>query len=752
MSNQTFIKKDRISFATNLIEKTVIAPNSNAIFIGANTSVTYDGNSNVISINPLQGITLSNQYIYADGTFISNLAPGNISGWAYFPAKSNVDMDGNNILNATEVRSENVYSSEVYSDEVRTGNTLTDSIYAPNGVGIINVRNNMDMNNNLIGSINQITFIDGSAQNTSADTIVNSTIIGLGTLGYISTATSGSASNWSLYPAISTVDISNNIISNVDTILVNSISSATSGYTDFVNNVNFQNNRIFAVTDLQVDSISANNYGVIDFPNGVNFLNGVDFCNNYTYNHYADNYNDLNDMGQFTGLSNALISYYGYFSYYNSNTPYPVPIAADWWNFQANGTVDMNLNSINNINGLQLVATYPYYANMNLSYSFNTFPDPMNGFTGTYEIFNIDGQPFSLLNTLTGLFTIPNLYTLVFPDYNSNYNTYLYANSNDNDRFYYNIYDNNSGITLSNKAIAQDWSFYAAENTLVMNNNDIISLHGISGYGTYPIEVTSDFDMLDKSILNVSTIKFYDPITPSSNSGITCSNSLLYYNNSNEIIGGTLQYLPQLISFAPFSPKEIPYMALWLDAADFNTFILDSGSIIQWNDKSPNANYFTPTNPPPLYTGPSVIFDGTYFMASINPLTFDTNTYIFMVASINNSSFEMAFALNDINGGDYSLRYVSGGFHNSDSGDTLWPTYYANGYSNGTVNFTQTHIIDGSFNSVGTSIMRLSSDFLERVFLGNINEVIVYNGPVPITNNEILQVRNYIATKWSITL
>ena len=65
MSNQTFIKKDRISFATNLIEKTVIAPNSNAIFIGANSSVIYDGNSNVISINPLQGITLSNQFIYA---------------------------------------------------------------------------------------------------------------------------------------------------------------------------------------------------------------------------------------------------------------------------------------------------------------------------------------------------------------------------------------------------------------------------------------------------------------------------------------------------------------------------------------------------------------------------------------------------------------------------------------------------------------------------------------------------------------
>jgi hypothetical protein len=145
-----------------------------------------------------------------------------------------------------------------------------------------------------------------------------------------------------------------------------------------------------------------------------------------------------------------------------------------------------------------------------------------------------------------------------------------------------------------------------------------------------------------------------------------------------------------------------------------------------------------------------VPFDGTFFMASTNPLTFDTNTYIFMVASINNSSFEMAFVLNDINGGDYSLRYVSGGFHNVDSGDALWPIYYANGYSNGTVDFTQNHIIDGSLNSVGTSIMRLSSDFLGRVFLGNMNEVIIYNGPTPMTNNQISQVRNYLTVKWSI--
>ena len=127
MSNQTFIKKDRISFAQNLNEKYVIAPNSNAVFVGPNSAITYDFNSNITSINTLQGITLSNKFIYADGRFISNLPPGNISVWAFYPAKSNVDMDGNNIFNATELRSINIYCSEVYSDELNTGNTFTNS-------------------------------------------------------------------------------------------------------------------------------------------------------------------------------------------------------------------------------------------------------------------------------------------------------------------------------------------------------------------------------------------------------------------------------------------------------------------------------------------------------------------------------------------------------------------------------------------------------------------------------------------------
>ena len=675
MSNQTFVKKDRISFAQNLNEKSIIAPFSNAVFIGPNSAITYDGASNITSINTLQGVTLSNQYIYADGTYLSNIPTSGV-------IQNSITSSIEGLGTIGYVSSSQLVSSmnAVYGVYISAAVTLS---------SIQGFANYYFSTSTLLFSAQQLLEVFNES--------FTSTTTGLGTAGYISSSQltstvtglsaggGGSASNWSLYPAISTVDFSNNITSN----------------------------------------------------NFVNF------------------YNDLDNIGHPTALLNGLLSFYGYYSYYNSNTPYPIPIAADWWRFVANGYVDINNNDICNVNNifanqLTLQTTTPYYANMNLTYSFGTFPDPMNGYSGLYEILNFDGQPFSMYNSAIDLFTLPNLYTLVFPDCNNNYNTYLYANSNDNDRFYYNVYNNTYNYTLSNRAIAQDWSYYGAEATLVLNNNPISEIYSLSGYGGYPIQVDSALDMCNYPLSNISSLGFYDVVTPSSNSVLHASNSLLYYNNSNEIIGGTLQYLPQLISFAPFSPSQIPYLGLWMDAADSNTFNLDSGYIYQWYDKSSNSNVFTTNGPYPLYTGSNVVFDGTFFMASTNPLTFDTNTYIFMVASINSTSFEMAFALNDINGGDYSLRYVSDGFHNADAGDALWPRYYANGYLNGTVDFTQTHIIDGVFNSSGTSIMRLSSDFMGRVFLGNMNEVIVYNGPTPLTSNQIAQVRTYLTAKWSI--
>ena len=201
MSNQTFVKKDRISFAQNLNEQIAIAPSNittNALYIGPNSAITYDTGSNVTNINTLAGVTLSNQYIYADGTYLSNLPTG--------------------------ITQDNITS------------TITG-----------------------LGSIGYVS----SSQLTS-------TVTGLGT--------SGSPATWANYPAINTVNVAGNIISNTDTILVNSISSATSGFTEFLNFVNFQNHDIYGVTNLQADSFSANNYGNIRFDTSVN-MNAQEISN-----------------------------------------------------------------------------------------------------------------------------------------------------------------------------------------------------------------------------------------------------------------------------------------------------------------------------------------------------------------------------------------------------------------------------------------------------------------------------------------
>ena len=638
MSNQTYIKKDRISFAVNSNEVLTVAPANN------NTTI-YFGNPD---LNSNVGVLLSNQYIYADGTYISNLPPGNISGWAFFPALSNIDMNGNNLVNATQV----------YSSEVRTTNVLTDSIYAPNGIGNINVRNNIDMNNNVIGSINSITFMDGSAQYTSADTIVGSTIIGLGTYGYISTSQlistvtglgtgGGNPASWAQYPAITNVDIASNIISNAGGVESSYISIDTLyGYTSpFIN----------AYVSIDFNSNYISNIGAAIF--------------SYPYTTYKDGLY----MTEYTAPDNSII----------------------------NPVLGLSYNQI------PFVGTSEYGNYVNL-YNVN-------------KTFYFDGnilEPFNnVIFSCNGIFCYSNVGTEIY------------------------------------KPIAQDWSFYPAGNTINMNNNDIINIHAISAYGDYPVEFNSYINITNKSLSNISSLGFYDVVTPSSNSVLHTSNSLLYYNNSNEIIGGTLQYLPQLISFAPFSPNQIPYLGLWLDAKDPTTFNLDSDYIYQWYDKSQNSNTFTTNSTYPYYNGSAVPFDGTFFMVTTNQLTFDTNTYVFMVASLGTiEGIRMALALNDINLGDYSMRYNNGEFLNVNECDMLYPIYYANGYSNGTVDFTQIHLIDGFFNNSGTSIMRLSSDLFdgERQFIGNINEVIVYNGPTAITNEQITQVRNYLSDKWNI--
>jgi hypothetical protein len=232
-------------------------------------------------------------------------------------------------------------------------------------------------------------------------------------------------------------------------------------------------------------------------------------------------------------------------------------------------------------------------------------------------------------------------------------------------------------------------------------------------------------------------------------------NEVIIYNGPTSLTSNQIAqvrtYLTAKWSIPAFNPTQIPNLALWLDGADPNSFTISGGNILQWYDKSPNSNTFTPSYGDTAYLN-GAVFTGTSILTSFASLTYDTNTYVFMVASLvvtgTGDLVRMAFATN----GDYSMRYYSSYYAALGGGADILTTYNVNGNQFGIIDFTQTHIIDGAFSGSGASVMQLSSAVNGRYFTGTINEIIVYNGPAQITNDQILQLRNYIATKWSITL
>jgi hypothetical protein len=332
MSNQTFVKKDRISFAVNSNEILTIAPINN------NTSILF-GSPN---LNSNVSVVLSNQYIYADGTYLSNLPTG-----------------------------------------ITTANLVSTVVG--------------------LGTVGYISTATGGLTQSN----LTSTIIGLGTFSYISSTqlistvtglgSVGNPATWANYPAINTVNVAGNIISNADTLLVNTISSATSGYVDITSFINLQQNSIFGVNNLQTDSISANNYGIVRFDNSVDMNASVISNINAAYFGYGiTTYQDGLYMQEYTApdasvtspalglyansipfvgtsadntcvnlynvnttfycdgnipdpFKNAIFSCNGIMCYSNVNSGIYSNIGADWWRSPAGGDVDINYNDINNV-------------------------------------------------------------------------------------------------------------------------------------------------------------------------------------------------------------------------------------------------------------------------------------------------------------------------------------------------------------------------------------------------------------------
>ena len=226
--------------------------------------------------------------------------------------------------------------------------------------------------------------------------------------------------------------------------------------------------------------------------------------------------------------------------------------------------------------------------------------------------------------------------------------------------------------------------------------------------------------------------------------------------------------VPRSITLDPiFIPTSIPGCLIWLDATDpAGTGVIpaNGSTLTTWKDKSPTGNNMTVTSGTLTYTtNPySVSFPNTQVTCtsalSTNVVTAGSSCIFIVVQDtfINGTAFGMAFTCVNINGGDYSIR-----FQGSTTGLRVSPTndigsnYYVNGTLGSPVSSIITvpsgyNIIDTTFTVSGTTQFALSAigGLATRYFTGNIQEVIVYSGP--ITTSQRQQVEGYLAWKWGL--
>ena len=221
----------------------------------------------------------------------------------------------------------------------------------------------------------------------------------------------------------------------------------------------------------------------------------------------------------------------------------------------------------------------------------------------------------------------------------------------------------------------------------------------------------------------------------------------------------------QPVSQRPFQPVDITGCALWLDAADPTT-VTGTSSVTAWRDKSGTANNMSLTAGTVSYSSATnaVTFASGGIMTSANTTaTVASQTVVFVVfqATATSSSYDYVFVCPNItpagsSTGDYSIRLNPNvtSLLSTNTGDIGFGTaYYINGIlgvaSAGVITLPAgTNIVYGLFSTGGTTTFALSSLFNSRYFVGTIQEVIVYTGPLTISQRQ--QVEAYLGWKWGL--
>jgi hypothetical protein len=227
-----------------------------------------------------------------------------------------------------------------------------------------------------------------------------------------------------------------------------------------------------------------------------------------------------------------------------------------------------------------------------------------------------------------------------------------------------------------------------------------------------------------------------------------------------------------------FDPRTIPGCAVWLDAADINTFTpanpTAGTAISQWNDKSGNNRHATQStlSNRPVYSSSDLSIDTTTNPRFFNMTSMPAAPYdIFVVARPTASTVDWRtmFRTSTDNPGLNPVVLLAGssnlGYYASNAfaqfGSYTWApstrnmlfarmnaTRTMNASLNGDIALTADTIAPGAASDV---ILYLGATVVGGTVTqgwGNINEVIFYT--TPLTTGERQQVEGYLASKWGL--
>jgi len=292
-------------------------------------------------------------------TILSTSAGGgsnNLALWSYYKALSNIDANGNSLVNANNVNSSNINTNNLngyLGNDINVNNTLiVNSNFRTKGVSSLSVSTNLittnilfspsnnlniatdiNLSNNNIRNVSQIDSIFGNFSNVYASNIkvinistslinastISTNYLSLSSIGgtygiYLSTtidellkASTNNVSLWSKYPAIQTVNISNNNIDNVQDI---SISNNA-----YINRAVVRGGGLQMEGNAQFNKIDYGNYHNFTMDANVTVANANTLsCPNYSgyYSNYSLNVNSFDVTGYFTNAAttNASLNLY----------------------------------------------------------------------------------------------------------------------------------------------------------------------------------------------------------------------------------------------------------------------------------------------------------------------------------------------------------------------------------------------------------------------------------------------------------